>query len=434
MAGFHLEQACRYHDELGIDDDRRHELAVHAGRLLGVAGQRAHTLGDDGAARSLLGRAADLLPDGDPELPSLLALLGTSTYESGDVPRALDALKRARGAAVASGQRDAELRSRMDELAIRVRLESPDIPSSLTEVEAAVAELELQDDDVSLARAWRAMIEIGFVDGDMDLVRNASERLLQCARRTGNRRDEVWAVRGIAAALTYGPAPVNEAIARVEHNLADFPQERAGEDHLALLYAFAGRFDDAERAMERSRHVRRELGQRMDLAMLVLDSTWIALLAGRPDRAEPGLREAAGFLDDAGDRDFLTEVAWLLGEVLYRLDRDEEAENWLLHCSDAAPHTPYWACTLAKVLARRGGGDAALQLSATGVELCRRDRQPMFLGYALCDRAEVFRLLGRPDDARPLLEEALAVYERKGIIPAMARAKEQLAELGDLTR
>ena len=110
------------------------------------------------------------------------------------------------------------------------------------------------------------MIEIGFVRGNFGMVGEASNHLLANARLTGIRRDEVWAVRGLAAALTYGPTPVEEAIPRVEHALAAFPQERAGEDHLALLYAFAGRFDDAEQAMERSRRVRMELGQNLDLA------------------------------------------------------------------------------------------------------------------------------------------------------------------------
>jgi hypothetical protein len=41
----------------------------------------------------------------------------------------------------------------------------------------------------------------------------------------------------------------------------------------------------------------------------------------------------------------------------------------------------------------------------------------------------VLHLLGRPHDARPVLEEALAVYERKGIIPSIARTRALLAEI-----
>ena len=116
-----------------------------------------------------------------------------------------------------------------------------------------IAELTQLDDAESLSRAWRAVLQVGFTRSEFALVGEASRQLLECAREAGIRREEVWAVRGLAAALTYGPAPVQEAIDQAERALAEFPQERAGEDHLAVLYAFAGRHEDAEQAMEQSR-------------------------------------------------------------------------------------------------------------------------------------------------------------------------------------
>ena len=433
ILGHHLEQAHRYRVELGPEDERSRELALRAGRLLAEAGRRAHARGDDGAARTLLERVTHLLPEGDQQLPSLLALLGASTYETGDIPGALETLRRAQAAA--TGQRGVELRARMDELAIRLRVDSTlETAAALAEVQAAIAELEQLDDAESLARAWRAVIEIGFVRSDFGLVGEASSSLLECARRTGIRREEVWAVRGLAAALTYGPTPVEEAIPRVEQALAELPQERAGEDHLALLYAYAGRFDDAEQAMDRSKRVRMELGQKLDHASLSLDLGWIALLAGRPEWAEPELRAAADTLQSAGDKDFFAAVAATLAEVLYRLGRDAEAEDWSRRSEHAAPHDPYWGSTRAKVLARRGETDEALRLSAEAVARARRSDSPQLIGDSLRDRAEVFQLLGRPDEERPSLEEALALYERKGILPSIEEARQRLEELEDATR
>ena len=120
ILGYHLEQASRYRDELGSEDEHARELARHAARLLAAAGRRAHARGDDGATRSLLERATDLVPEGDRELPRVLALLGSATYEGGDAPGALEILRRAQSAAAATGQRGLELRARMDELAILV--------------------------------------------------------------------------------------------------------------------------------------------------------------------------------------------------------------------------------------------------------------------------------------------------------------------------
>ena len=48
-----------------------------------------------------------------------------------------------------------------------------------------------------------------------------------------------------------GPTPVEEAIRRAEQLLADFPAERPGEFHLAVLYAFAGRHEEAKETIER---------------------------------------------------------------------------------------------------------------------------------------------------------------------------------------
>jgi class 3 adenylate cyclase/tetratricopeptide (TPR) repeat protein len=435
ILGHHLEQAHRYRVELGSDDEQTRELGRRAALRLAAAGRDAHARGDDRATCSLLERATELLPGGDPELAPLLALLGGSAYEARDTPTALQILRRAQKAAAATAQRGVELRARMDELAILVTA-SPGEQSAafLAEAEAAIDELTRLDDAESLARAWRVLINIGFLRSSFALVEEASRHLLECARRTGIRREEVWAVRGLAAALTYGPAPVEQAIERVEQALADFPQERAGEDHLAMLYAFAGRHDDAEVAMERSRRVRKELGQDLDHAWLALDLGWMALLAKRPERAEPELRAAAKVMEAAGELGGLSQVAVILAEVLYRLGRDREAEEWAMRGERTAPaedvqSQAQWRSIKAKLLARRGKADEAMRLSAQAVELIRRTDDLSFPGDCLADRGEVLRLLGRPREARAVLEEALAVYERKGIVPSIERTRALLAEI-----
>jgi hypothetical protein len=59
------------------------------------------------------------------------------------------------------------------------------------------------------------------------------------------------------------------------------------------------------------------------------------------------------------------------------------------------------------VLARRdGNATQALNLSKESVEHARRSNGPAFLGDCLSGCAEVLKLLGRTDEARPLLEEA----------------------------
>ncbi len=434
IAGYHLEQAHHYRAEMLMGDGHTDELALRAGRLLAEAGRSAHWRGDDAATRAFLERATTLLPQDDPLVPLLLALLGGSTYEAGDAPRALDYLLQAQSAAAATGQRSLELRGRMDELAIRVRVDrEQDTEGALREAQGAIVELEQLGDAESLGRAWRAVIEIGFVRCSFELVSEASSQLLECARRAGLRRDAVWAVRGLAAALAYGPASVEGAIVQAEEGLAEFAQEGAGEDHLAELYAYAGRHEDAERAIERSRQRSLELGQRVEHAYASVQHGWIALLGAVPERVEPELRAAAEVLEKAGESSALAAVATVLAEVLYRLARFDEAEAWLERAQQAVQPEDVlgqadWRSVQARIWARKGRADAALRLSAEAIDLARRTDGLPFLGDYLVSRAEVLRLLGRGAEAQPVLEEALAVFERKGIVPSIERTRSLLAQ------
>lgn len=127
-------------------------------------------------------------------------------------------------------------------------------------------------------------------------------------------------------------------------------------------------------------------------------------------------------------------MAALLAEVLYRLGRDTEAEEWTRRSEQAAPSQDVlsqalWRSTRAKLLARRGETDQAMWLSAQAVEQARRSDGLQLLGDCLSDRAEVLRLLGRAEEARPLLEQALAAYAHKGIVPLVKQTRALLAAI-----
>jgi tetratricopeptide (TPR) repeat protein len=130
----------------------------------------------------------------------------------------------------------------------------------------------------------------------------------------------------------------------------------------------------------------------------------------------------------------LSTVSAVLAEVLYELGRDDEAEEWtrrseqLSSPEDVLSHA-LWRATRAKVVARRGDPDEALRLSTESVDWARRSDSLFLLGDCLFARGEVLRLLGHSNEARPVLEEALAVYERKGIVPSIERTREALADL-----
>jgi Flp pilus assembly protein TadD len=63
------------------------------------------------------------------------------------------------------------------------------------------------------------------------------------------------------------------------------------------------------------------------------------------------------------------------------------------------------------------------------VELLRPTDTPAVQADALADLAEVLARRGRNDDARAALEEAVTLYERKGNVVSMARARSLLDAL-----
>jgi ATP/maltotriose-dependent transcriptional regulator MalT len=177
-----------------------------------------------------------------------------------------------------------------------------------------------------------------------------------------------------------------------------------------------------------------ELGQRTLHASMSMNAGWIALLAGEPERAEAELREGVQVLEAGGERGTMSTASAVLAEVLYQLGRYDEAEEWTRRSERAASpedvlSQALWRSTRAKVLARRGDAEHALRLSAEAVDWVRRSDGLPPLGDCLVGRAEVLRQLGHPDDARVVLEEALAVYERKGIVPSIERTQTLLAAI-----
>ena len=285
--------------------------------------------------------------------------MGNATFDGGRLRPALEILRRGQRAALASGQRGIELWARMNELYILMFGDpGQQTGAALAEAQAAIGELQQLDDARALASAWGVVAQVGNMRIDDALWKEGADHALACARRAGLRREAAEATRTLLASLTYGATPVEEAIPRAEQALDEFPEERPGEVLLAMLYAFAGRAREAERTIEGRRRALLELGQRMQHARHSMHVGWIAFLAERPERAEHKLRAGAEFLEAAGERSWLSTVAAVLAEVLHRLGRDAEAEDWTRRSEQAASpedalSQALWRSTRAKVLARR---------------------------------------------------------------------------------
>jgi tetratricopeptide (TPR) repeat protein len=82
-----------------------------------------------------------------------------------------------------------------------------------------------------------------------------------------------------------------------------------------------------------------------------------------------------------------------------------------------------WRGTRAVVLARMGDTGQAIALASRAVDLAADTDCLMLHADALRDRAQVWSSMGRSLDAAHDLDQAIALYERKGIGPSATAAR-----------
>jgi tetratricopeptide (TPR) repeat protein len=123
-----------------------------------------------------------------------------------------------------------------------------------------------------------------------------------------------------------------------------------------------------------------------------------------------------------------------LGRVLGALGRPDEAEA-LAHKGrelgdpDDVWTQALWRQTLALVHSARGQHAEAVRLAEEAVEWFSRTDSLLRQGDAQCDLAHVLGAAGRRDEAIEAWRDALDRYERKEIVPLVARVRERLAAL-----
>src|SRR5213594_3762978 len=133
-----------------------------------------------------------------------------------------------------------------------------------------------------------------------------------------------------------------------------------------------------------------------------------------------------------GEKTFLAENAAQLAQALYAQRRYDEAERFVRVSENASPgraQKAYWGPVRAKLLARRGDPAGAEALARESVAIWAERDNLLWHGYALMDLAEVLQLAGRAEEAVSVVEQAVELFERKGIVPAADSARSLLVEL-----
>lgn len=427
IVGYHLEQAHRYHAELGSPDPL---LARRAAEQLGTSGEAAHARSDAGAAVNLLGRAIALLPEGDPLQRALLVTYGEALVEQGRLDAAHEALSRAATLAHDAGDVHVEWLARLKLADMRLWREPEGASqAALDEARLAIAAAEPLGDHAVLAHAWFLTANAALLRGELGNLRHAVGEALRWARLAGDRTLEVTIVtRASAPPIIFGDTSVDDGMRYLDDVLARLghvPRVRIFALHASgHLRARRGEFAGAYEELTTWRDHFRDLGQEFQYAngagcvwdVLSLASDWV--------RGEQVLRSGYDALERMGEKANLSTVAAWLGTACFEQGKIDDADRYAttsaeLGASEDVLNEATWRSLRARILAARGEREAALAYARAAVECADRTE---FIDLRADTRLALAEVLGSGPDAQRALDEALALYERKGNRVGAARA------------
>jgi class 3 adenylate cyclase/tetratricopeptide (TPR) repeat protein len=434
ILGYHLEQAFRYLADLGPVDEHGRGLARRGATKLRSAGGRAFERGDMPAAVNLLRRTAGLLPEDAHERLELLPDLSEALMEVGEFGQAEAVADEALTGAAALGDDRLEADAVLTRLLVQYH-STEDLEAwaraAQRETDAVVPGLEELGAHAQLAKAWRVVAGIHAPLCRWEDTAAAERRATDHARLAGLTRQEARTAAAYTIALAEGPTPVPEAIELCHEILARGLTDRQAEaqvrSSLASLLAMRGDFEQARALAREALEVNRELGARVRVALAFLAVARVELLAGEFEAAERALGPADEALESMGDRYFRPLVLALRAQTAYSRGELREAEELaaraqeLVGADDVEPQA-VWRQVLAKIRAAENPDDPEAELLArTAVELLAATDALLIRSEALVDYAEVLARSGEVERARAALEEALELCRIKQM-PAPARS------------
>ena len=241
----------------------------------------------------------------------------------------------------------------------------------------------------------------------------------------------------LASSALAGPTPVPDAIARCEGiraQLRDHSRAQAMMLHpLAGLHAMRGEIEVARQLIAESNATLADLGVTMHTAVSHHEA-YVALVAGDPAGAEAILRAGHELLAGMGEKALLADTAAMLAQVLEGQGRSDEAwahtrEAEAEAADDDVSAQIVWRTVRARLLARSGEVTEAKRVSSEAVELAARTDWLCDHADALLSQGEVYRVAGEGESAVRALQEAIALYDRKGNTIGAQRARSALEVL-----
>jgi tetratricopeptide (TPR) repeat protein len=425
ILGYHFEQAHRYRTELGLADGA---LGLRAGRLLASAGRRALARSDMAAAEGLLSRAAELLPDDDPERIECRLGLGIALRELGEFERAAEANDEAIERADAAGVEAIAARGRLNAALLRLYTDPAGTDDLVLAAEEALPVFERLEDDTGVAQALWFIALSHWNRCHVGIAEDLLERGLVHAQRADDRhwRDQILAMRGLSNVS--GPTPAEDALRNCAELLARTQGARSTRGLLTsysgTLEAMCNRFDAGREKAARGTALLEDLGRRVTAAGSRYFAARVELLADEPVRAEAIARAALDTLEKLGETVNSAVMATLLAESLCRQGRFDEAAaaaeaSERLAWPDDLHAQVGWRAARAQVCAGRGESERGEELAREAIALLE-DADDLDL------RGDAFVALGKTlsgAERHAAYAEAIVLYEAKGDLASTERVR-----------
>jgi tetratricopeptide (TPR) repeat protein len=342
-------------------------------------------------------------------------------------------------AGLANSDRRLELLASIRRAYVRAMMEPEGSSEELVHLaRQAIPVFERSGDEKSLTEAWRAIAYSHRSAFRFGPEAEALGRALAHARRAGAWREEKVILGMRVSRLISGPMPLSEAVGAYEEVLGevgdDLPLQAEVGIRFAVAEAMRGRFEEAHALDGGGWTMFEKLGLAEVHSSLSHYSGSTYLLADDLAAAERRLRWAYGVLSEGAEKSVRSIVAALLAETLYVRRKLEESERFTqiseeTAASDDVLSQVIWRSARAKVLAGRDEIARAETLARDAVARAGETDSPMLRGNALMDLGEVLRLAGRPDDAIPVVEQALHLHDKKGNLISAAKARASIEEL-----
>jgi tetratricopeptide (TPR) repeat protein len=302
----------------------------------------------------------------------------------------------------------------------------------LKDAEAAIDVFRDLQSAEGLARARRRRAHALLVGGRWDDARIELECALVDADASGRQDARRQVIGTLGGVLCHGPTPAVEAIRRCEalreRHRSDGVLDAVVMRCLSLLYAMAGRFEDARASAAHSGRFLEELDHTTHNSIYRTLAAEARELLGDRAGAEQELiekwhRRAAW--DYTPDRRAM-ETAYHLALLYCDDGKWHDAERCLDYGSEVPVPTcfrvdvVYGLAARARVAAHRGDLDEALVLARRGVELADVSDGLNLRARVWLVLAEVLRATADDAEADAATREAIRLYETKGNVVAAA--------------